>query len=276
MNLFNNRKFKSFVGASLVATAIAGCGGSGSSTTTPGTQVNVSGGISTGSTTSTVGANATGGPVSITLSDGTIGTLTTGIIPAGGTGFIIPKGAFLWTNLGFPGGLKPNRAPHPVYLTAIDGIPTFSQIATISANQTAGANLDSTIVFPTAFHSYDVTLSGPFVVTSGVTTLNITGDVTLHFEVSGGGISLPASITGQLPANGGTAFDNGQTLNATIPGYAGRNFRLTINTGIATLDQTRTANSSAAVTFNKTTSNNGAIPNTGISSVYFGIVTPGL
>lgn len=265
-----NSKFKSFVGAALVATAIAGCGGS-SSSSTPGTQVNVSGGVATGSTTSNTGANATTAPVQITLADGTVGTLTTGIIPAGGTGFIIPKGAFLFTNLGFPGGLSATRGTHNVYLTAVDDQQQFTNIGTISSNQTTGVQLDSTIVFPTVAHSYDVQLTGPFVVTSGNTTLNVKGNLYLHFEVSSAGISLPATVTGQLPANGGTAFDNNQALNCTIPGYADRSFRLVIDKSTGQLDQTRQA-SGTSVTFNKNTATNGAIPADGVDSISFGIV----
>ena len=267
------KKISKLALAALVVAAIAGCGGS-SSSTTPGNQVNVNGGISTGTATSVTGANATAGPVQITLSDGTIGTLTSGVIPAGGTGFIIPKGAFLFSNLRFPGGLKPSRATHAVYQTAKNGVPEFNLIGTVSSNQSSGVNLDKTIVYPTDSGNYDIRLTGPFEVVSGNTTLSIQGGIDLHFEISGGSISLPSTVTGQLPANNGSTRAIGIALNMTVPGFGNRQYRLAITKGGGNLDKTVTANGTAVTFTDLFNQGNATIPDQGISSIYFGIVPP--
>ena len=268
------KKLSKLVLAAMVV-AVAGCGGS-SSTIGTGNKVNVNGGISTGTATSVLGADATAGPVPISFSDGTVGILASGVIPPGGTCAIIPKGASLISNLRFSDGLKPTRADRQVFLSKKNGVATQEPpIGTISNTLTAGVTLDSTIAFPTTDGNYEILLKGPFSVVSGNNTLSIRTNIFVYFEVKAGVMSLPAAISGQLPANGGSTFGDDISLDITVPSAFGdRAYELTILFS-GRLLQKRVTASDAKMTFTKLTDDSSAgVPSNGINSIRFGIVTP--
>ena len=132
----------------------------------------------------------------------------------------------------------------------------------------------SAFVYLTDSNNYDLKLPGSFEVTSGNTALSINGDFDLHFEVNGTSISLPATVTGQLPAHSGSTVANGIALNSTVLGFANRQYRLTIYESNGILDQTVSALGPSVQFTDIVNNGNASILSAGISGLALGIVTP--
>ena len=251
-----------------IAMIIAGCGGSGGGTVVVPGNVNVSGGLTAGTSTSAATVDATGGEQKIFNAFGTlVGVLPQGqVVPAGGSFAIIPKGVPILNSLTLKG-----RASGDVWVNGILSSVKITNRTTGSLLQ--GAQLDGNLLLAAGTTNY-LQLDGPFVVASGGQTLDINGSIYLTVETNNGGVtSLPSGISGTLPANGSSS-SNGQVMTSTAgAAFGGRQFSLTIFHGNGTLSKTVTANGSGTASFNDIVSgSNSSIPTGGVTSVSLDIL----
>lgn len=287
--MISNRTNKIAFASVLVAGALYGCGGSGS-TDIPGTNVVVpiSGQVTTvdngtSSNSETVQPSAgTADPITVTVpnSSGSGTTTQTAYVPAGAT--VAPNtpvaGVDTTTNPIFPGITTTAPAATKVYLQTNGG----AQVDTgLVLNQAGGLSLLSGIkrdngvfvVLPAG--QYHLVISGPIQIVNSSGTLTIQDEFDLNFwVVSTGGklrIGLPTAVKGVVPANGGTTHN--LSVTTTVASWL-QTYRQTleVDKSNGNLSKSEFANSQGSATFADLTPTTASfIPQSGVSKVIYSV-----
>jgi len=196
-------------GAAVVSGVLVGCGGSSSSVQGINPFVPVTGGV-TGSTTATattsVTASTTPQQVQVTLPDGSseTGTVPAGqSVSAGSVVGVVPANQPVLGGITYAGPKK-KAAPGDLF---VDGVDSGIQI-------NPDTSFPVLVILPNGPHTLQE--NGPFNISSGSNTLTVqTFIFKLQVEsiLGAGLVSIPTSVSGRLPANGGsTANGNGVTV----------------------------------------------------------------
>ncbi len=260
----NTTKIFSAAAVAALALVVTGCGGSGSGTpVTPGT-VNANGGIVTLERVAGTSATAAGTDVVITDAGGTeLGILPDGSSFVAGDSFaVVPSGTPFLTDLSLSG-----RAPGDVF---VDGQLSRIKISNrTSGSLLQGAQFDRKLILTRGTHS--VVCTGPFTMSNGGQVLTI-GQFQFLVEVMPNGkSSIPTSILGTLPSNGGSTQGKSLTVLSNSA-FGGRMFQLFIDHSNGVLDKTVKSSLGGASTYNDLQIGaNAQIPNSGLNSIFFGI-----
>lgn len=224
--------------AAVVSGVLAGCGGSSSSVQGLTPFVPVTGGVSGGTTATSnnsVSASTTPQQVQVTLPDGSTltGTLPAGqAINAGDVVGVVPPNQPIIGGISYAG---PKRAASPGDLF-VDGTDSGIQI-------NPDTSFPVFVILPNGQHT--LSESGPFNISNGNNTLTVQQFI-FKLEVQSilgvGLISLPTSVTGRLPANGGsTANGNGVAVDL-VGQFVGHTATLTVQWPGVTKAQTKRLN----------------------------------
>jgi len=263
---WSSKKIFGLVAGATIATVVAGCAGSDSSIgPNPGTpSIPVTGGVPQDRGTSDNAYGATSSPqqVQVTTSTGP----TSGLLPAGlslnageQVGTISPNQAII-------SGLTVNQGgrqapPGEIYVTRL---PNTTQNDTgIHINN--DGSLSGRLVLPNGH--YRVFIAGPLAIVRGGGRLDMQS-MTIDGWVQNGWVSIPATIDGDIPVNGGSSYP--LAVDITMPGeFATGQVELMITHANGVLDQKRTLNAGAAQFHDFVVGSNSAIPTVGVQNVEF-------
>jgi hypothetical protein len=269
--------------AAIVSGALAGCGGSSSSVQGLGGTVQTTGGLPSGSGTSTVTVPSSTTPqqVQVTSSSGTpvTGTLPAGeTIPAGTSVAVVPTGVPIIQGLGLstafhkrvtnPGGSSAQPTTGSQGQIYVDGQNTG---LTVDASGDLSGNL---ILVP---GNHTITAFGPFSIISGsgfAPAQLVVGQFNFGVPVGNDGVAaIPTGINMKLPSDGGT-FSHGPYVTVTYPS----DFASSSGTLIIVLDSARTIQegkkfSAGIATYDSLGASliNHTVPSTGVVSVTFNV-----
>jgi len=258
MSVFN-KSFYALVAASL-AFGIVGCGGGGNGSQPPtlNSTVPLRGGVVTQTATSPVSitGGATETTIPVTLSQSSVPVNV--IVPAGVSVTAVQSLAIIPAGTQFIQGMQGGARGGPGTLT-INGVP-------VTGAKLVNGRLTVGIAF--SHGSFDVTLTGPFLIT-GATGIGLNiNEFEFIFETNGIVTSLPEVLGGNIPANGS---DNWQNVITTQfdPTYATGTAKLLITHENGTLN--KTVGLVGGVATFKQNSNSAAaqIPRTGVNLVQF-------
>lgn len=208
MSVWSNR-VGGLVVASIVAAAVAGCGGNhgGLPSTPTNNTVEVNGGVDTkaANVNTTVAASDTGEIIEVAVSGQSAPvqavTPPDTAVTAGEDVVIVPENTVLLN--GLTGGAT--RNPGDIF---INGKKTRAHVV--------NGRIVPAIAFPAG--TYHMRLEGPFSVRNGGSQLTIQ-EFILNFASNGHQLSLPASLTGSIPANGSNNWTNSVTAGFTNGEY---------------------------------------------------------
>ncbi|HSI72071.1 MAG TPA: hypothetical protein VK934_02750 [Fimbriimonas sp.] len=260
MSWSSKRVFGFLVGALVATSALVGCSGDATIGPDPSTPfIPVSGGASQASGTSNETRAASGAPQQVQVTVG--GNVTTGMLPAGVSVTTGEQVGTLDPNTTIIAGLHPTggRAPGDIYL-----IFNGQQFPT-GVHLNSDGSLSGLLVLPNGF--YTVFIQGPLVIEQNGQRLDIQSYV-INGEVRNGVYSLPSSVNGQLPVDGGSSFP--LRLDVQMPATFANGFvELRVIHANGILHQDRTLVNGFTQFHDLVFGDNSIIPATGVQTVEF-------
>lgn len=266
MSWSSRRIFSIAAGALLVSSALVGCAGDATVSPNPGTPfVPAAGGVQQNQFTVTESRSAGAVPQPVSINIG--GSTVQAFIPAGVAITAGQQVAVIRENNPVIQGLTvsdTSRAPGDIFIRRRPGteeVPTGVHLRD-------DGSLSSAIIIPPGL--WDVFVAGPLQISNGGNTLNINTGLVLSGEVTTTGIaSIPSSISGAFPVNGGSTHP--LRLNVTMPtAFAGGNATLRITHGNGVLEQVRQVPANGTFQFHDlVVGGNSSIPVQGVGEVRF-------
>ncbi len=248
---------------------IVGCSGDGSVGPNPGTPfIEANGGVpqEEGAATQTRGASEQPQQVQVTVGGGPVDAMLPGglSVTAGETLAVFDTSEVLIEGLSVAGGgnTAPSRQSAGEIFVRRNGV---GQQFSTGVFVLSSGRLSRRFVLPDGM--YEVFISGPFLIARGGNRLDIQSFI-FHGEVRNGQASIPRTISGQLPINGGSSFPlrlNIQMKNRFSAGYV--ELKVVHANGI--LHQDKTLANGSAQFHDLVFSGNSVIPQTGLQTVEF-------
>jgi hypothetical protein len=258
-----SKKLIGLIAAALMMGAVVGCGGNGSNPTpNPTGPISLNGGISgdVGSSDTTIPASAVQQTATLTVNGSTLTNVTVApnavAAPPGTKLAVFPANVPIIESL----DRSAHRAPGDIIING-------QTIAGVTVNDQG--RLSNPLAF-TPGH-YVIQVDGPWNLRSGDRVLNV-GEFVITFDVNADGVSsFPEDITGQLPPNGGSTFDQQSFASFTVNNaFANGSATLTIVKANGNLSKTVDVPGTSA-TFNDIFAGGGNpnIPANGVDQVIF-------
>jgi hypothetical protein len=264
MSWSSRRVFGLLVGAMVATSALVGCAGDATVGPDPGTPfVPANGGVTQNGGTSNETRAASENPqqVQVTVNGNPqTGSLPGGIsLTAGEPVAVIEGGTLILQGMTVVGGRT--HQPGDIMVRRA-GSQDYAHSGVFVR---ADGSLSGDLVLPDG--DYDVFLKGPFAVVNGNGRLDIQS-IVLHGQVRNGVASVPTTIDGQLPVNGGTSYP--LRLNIQMPAQFAAGFvELKVIHGNGILRQVKTLNNGFAQFHDLEPGTNSNIPTTGVQTVEF-------
>jgi hypothetical protein len=250
----------------MVATsALVGCSGDATVGPDPGTPfIPVTGGATQASGTSNETRTASSSPQQVQVTVG--GNSVTGTLPAGIGVTTGQQVGTLDPNTQLLQGMHPTsgtRAPGDIYL--VQGGTQYPTGVHLNSDGT----LSGRLILPDGF--YTVFIQGPLVVERNGARLDIQSFI-INGEVRGGAFSIPQTMSGQLPVDGGSSFP--LRLDVQMPAtFANGYVELRVVHANGILHQDRTLVNGFAQFHDLVFGDNSIIPSTGVQTVEFSYST---
>jgi hypothetical protein len=256
-----SKRLFEFFAVALVVGSLIGCGGDGSNPSGGNDGVPISGGLPQTQSTATATIPASATEQTITLTNG-----QTAVVPATATPIpttaplaVFPRNVPIISNMTL--GTALTRAPGDITVngTVLSGV-------TVGTNGQLTANL----ALPPGI--YFLEAEGPFTLNAAGSQLTV-GRYRFKIEVDSDGFSsMPKSIAGTLPPNGGNTR-NGYLDFFVQEAFSGRRFSLTLFKENGDLGKTTVLNNDLGIFQDLATNGNPIIPSRGIDIVQFNILS---
>jgi hypothetical protein len=230
MNVLTNRMGGAAMAAFLM---LAGCGGGSNAPTAE--TVEISGGAEAQEGIAQEGVIAS--DESTTIDVTVNGATVEAVVPANVDVAVGQELAILPQNTAFIGGLTEvpqNRGPGDIW---VRGRRTGVRLVE--------GRLSRALAFPAG--QYDLRAEGPLRVGQGATSLTM-ANVRFFFSSNGRQLSLPTSITGRIPANGSSNWQNSVTVTFGVP-YRTGTASLSIDHRNGTLSKSDPVDANGTATF---------------------------